>query len=341
MEINEWLFEYGGSKNGMFHRNLFSSRQDEEDTLAQYVKDQNNKDAYKTLFYYESDDIYNCRIMGSLMFDFDKEIHAEQEYKQIVRDVVMAFLFIEEEMHIKESDIRLYFSGSKGFHLEVPFELLGIEPSADLAEQYKIIGKKITNEIIHNTVDTKIYERRRLFRIPNTINTKTGLYKVPITLDMLRKFSYEEMKEYASSPKEIAHNNSFIPNKETTKAYKRILMIYKLKELKSRHPKTIVSVEKKDLLPCVKKILHTGTEQGGRNNTCVAVASSIAQSGTEIQEAKELMLSWNSLNEPPLSEYEVLRTVESAYAMAHNGRGYGCSFFKDNDYCIGEECKLY
>lgn len=342
LAIDDWIVEMGGGDGRSFHRNLFVTHKEayEEGLLANYMERRKMTDVYRTLFTYETTDIAHARMMAPLCFDMDKELYTNDDFKQIVRDTLLVLAYLEEELFIPKQAVRIYFSGSKGFHLMVPFELTGMVPSNDLPEKYKIIADKVKNETIYRTVDMVIYERRRLFRVENTINSKTGLYKVPMPLEMLYGLTLDALREYASIPREIEYEE-FLPDPRTQKALERILLVNKMKTMKRRHPRTIVPAQRMDLLPCVNKLLAEGTGQGGRNNTCVAIASSLAQSGLEKDEAVEMVLAWNDLNSPPLPQAEVVRTVSSAYQMAHEGRGYGCGFFKDNGHCIGEQCKLY
>lgn len=342
MEINEWLIELGGVENGYFKRNYYVTRQEayqngKEDA---YIKKLGTTDVYRTIFEYEHDDLSTCLMRADLCFDLDKEIKNSGDFKQVLRDTLMIVAYIEEELFIEREYIQVYFSGSKGFHIVLPFELLGLETSKDLAEKYKVIATKINRETIYKTLDMKIYEHRRLFRIVNTINSKTGLYKVPVAIDALYKMTYEDIQAYASEPKESEIKvRDFNP--KTKRALERILLLNKVRIMKRRHPKTIIAAERQDLLPCVQKLLAEGVGTGGRNNTCVAIASSLAQSGIEKEEATDMLLAWNDLNAPPLPSAEIVRTVNSAFSMAESGRGYGCAFFKENDCCVGDTCKLY
>lgn len=342
MEINNFLVELGGIENGYFRRNHYMSVDEayNKGGIDRYLERLNNTDVYRTIYLYETDDIENTNVIAPLYFDLDINLDNEGEFKKVVRDTLLTVSFLEEELHINRDSIQIYFSGSKGFHVIVPFESLGIEPCKDLPEKYKAIATKVKKETIYKTIDTSIYERKRLFRFTDTINGKTGLYKTAVSWHYLRTTNYQNMCEYAAEPKEVEFEKPQ-HNKETTKAINRILLIEKMREMKRRNPRTIIPAEEQDLLPCVSKLLEEGIGQGGRNNTCVAISSSLAQSGIERDDAVDAVLSWNDLNSPPMPKSEVVRTVHSAFQMAESGRGYGCNFFRDNGHCIGEECKLF
>ena len=68
--------------------------------------------------------------------------------------------------------VLIFFSGAKGFHIGIPSALFGIEPSADLPRIHKQLVKMIAKDV---SFDTAIYEHNRLWRIPNTKNSKSGL----------------------------------------------------------------------------------------------------------------------------------------------------------------------
>ena len=90
----------------------------------------------------------------------------------------------------------IYFSGSKGFHIGISAVCIGAEPRSDLAQIFKIMASTIAGDI---PIDTSIYEKNRLWRAPNTINKKSGLYKIPLTYEELAQLDSEVIKKLAGS----------------------------------------------------------------------------------------------------------------------------------------------
>ena len=342
--MNNYLIELGGIKNKYFRRNYYIPIDDTfDDEVINFLEETNNTDMYYSIYTYQNEDIENCPLYAPLYFDLDLEIESEADFRKIVRDTLLVVSYLEEEFKIPEDMIQIYFSGSKGFHVIVEPEILGIEPSPDLNIQFKTVAQEVSKITIYNTIDTKIYDRRRLFRFPNSINGKTSLYKVPITMNDLRKMDYEKIQEYASEPKEIElAEPEFVESAQ--KKLKKILLVDKLRNSRRRNKnksKVGISSERRELLPCVKAILKSGIGKGARNNTSVALASSMLQSGIPQDEIIDELLVWNEMNDPPLPESEVLTTVRSAYSLVQSGRGYGCTFFKDHGFCVGETCPLF
>ncbi|GAA5500393.1 hypothetical protein Dxin01_00114 [Deinococcus xinjiangensis] len=86
--------------------------------------------------------------------------------------------------------VRLYFSGGKGYHLVLPWQALGSVPSSTLNErEYRQLASLISRET-GVMPDYKIYSPARMLRMPDSWHPKTGLYKVEITIEELPDAEY-------------------------------------------------------------------------------------------------------------------------------------------------------
>ncbi|MDP9472304.1 MAG: DUF927 domain-containing protein [Chloroflexota bacterium] len=100
--------------------------------------------------------------------------------------------------------LRCFFSGFKGFSLEVPGSLfggLGPAPARDLADRLKVLALVLAEGL--TTLDAKIYEPVRLWRVPNTINGKSGLHKIPLTTHELLSLDLAEIRQLASAARDV------------------------------------------------------------------------------------------------------------------------------------------
>jgi hypothetical protein len=96
--------------------------------------------------------------------------------------------------------IRIAFSGHKGFSLELPGSLFGgFTPATDLPHRFQRLAPALFPDC--PTVDTRIYESVRLWRALNTRHGRSGLYKIPLTLAELERFTAEEIRALAASPR--------------------------------------------------------------------------------------------------------------------------------------------
>lgn len=341
--MDNYFIELGGSREGVFRRNYYI-RKDEEvmEKIESFVENYNNQDVYYSLFSSSTEDVDNSLLYAPFYLDLDINIECEEDFEKVRKDTIISISFLSSQLKIPEEMIKIFFSGSKGFHVIIDPVILGIEPDKDLNEKFKEVAVVINKNTPYKSVDTRIYDKKRLFRFSNSINSKTDLYKVPMTLDILRSITLSELEEYASEPKEMDIFEEPRLIEEAKKGFSKILMSQKLAKSKK---KKVVPVElptsRRKVLPCVKQILKDGVGKGSRNNTSVALASSLFQSGIKQEEIIEHLLNWNESNDPPLPEREITSTVKSAYSLIKSGRGYGCTFFNESDLCLGEKCELY
>ncbi|MEK0337337.1 MAG: hypothetical protein QQN41_07880, partial [Nitrosopumilus sp.] len=111
-----------------------------------------------------------------LWFDIDSE-DLNISYKH-------ALLLVEgfKSMGLKYDDIKIFFSGSKGFHIGINSFKFGFKPSIHLPEQMRFAAHKIA-DLFQVDIDRKIYNHSRLWRIPDTVHAKTKLLKTELSYD--------------------------------------------------------------------------------------------------------------------------------------------------------------
>jgi len=133
----------------------------------------------------------------ALVFDFDGE------NLEAVRDETYKFvMYLYHTFDIPFEYLRIAFSGSKGFHVTLTMAAFTDkqQPKEDFYKIYKGIAEDLAGEF--KFIDFSIYERSRLFRMINTINSKSGLYKIPLVYDEL-EMSIDEIKALAKKPRTI------------------------------------------------------------------------------------------------------------------------------------------
>ena len=97
-----------------------------------------------------------------------------------------------------ERALGIYFSGSKGFHLTL-VNPIGFVPLRHGPAVVKLLCKALAHGA-GVVVDVAIYDRQRLFRLPNTKHAKTGLYKRFVPLDDLDRLDVPRIREAAKHP---------------------------------------------------------------------------------------------------------------------------------------------
>jgi hypothetical protein len=111
-----------------------------------------------------------------------------------------------EAIGVKPETLRIFASGSKGFHLEIPrATFLDKEPRAGVPH-LPIIYKEMVHvpALYVDGIDPRVYSagRGRMWRSTN-VQRENGKYKVQISLDECRGLTPEIYAEYVSAPRPI------------------------------------------------------------------------------------------------------------------------------------------
>jgi hypothetical protein len=100
----------------------------------------------------------------------------------------------------------LFFSGSKGIHVVLPHQLGGMDLRTDGGHVCRILQTHWKAELDLPTLDNEIHGARRMWRVPNTINSKKNLYKVSLNrldLDYIVADGIEYAQKIAKSPQPV------------------------------------------------------------------------------------------------------------------------------------------
>ena len=211
-----------------------------------------------------------------------------EQTRQFIETLRIDFEF--EPLHI-------FFSGHKGFHIYLPaVAFSNMVPS----EKLNRIAKNIVFDIADGLdLDPSIYDKNRLFRITNTINSKSGLYKIPLVYNQFSK-GVDFILSLAREPQKN-------PHPDITDYVKNIQFV----ELYEKH-KAEFKTEK------LTDILANGVSEGERDNSCARIAGLIRKEGMSKNLAYTILLGWNKGNKPPLDDSEIEKTVESIYRYPTN-----------------------
>lgn len=314
-----------------FNRNVYIHYNE----YFEFFKNHSPIDYYCSAFLYNTQKISEAELYGNLYLDFDDENNINNARE----DIIHTLSFFKIVYQIPSDQLRIYFSGNKGFHLVVPKEILGIEPNKNLNGIFKTIAEQINRFSLHKTVDLKIYDNRRLFRVPNSINSKTNLYKIMITDNELENLSINDIYDLAKQPRfmNIDINNSLNPvaHSQYLKAIDEYVKEEKTKNYKNKNFRYRNTL--KVMPECIKNILENGAEEGSRNITIACLTSYYMSCGKTLQETIDLINDWNSRNNKPTPYREMIATIKSIF---NSGKHYGCSTLRTLTKCNIENCKL-
>ena len=264
---------------------------------------------------------FGKRGIDNVILDIDKGGSSNEHTRQKAIGMVLKL----EEFDLSHKSIQCYFSGS-GYHISIPNSSWNFIPS----DNVHYVVKNTINKLFPE-VDSSIFMRTGIYRVAHTINTKTNLYKIPITVKELFDTDID-MLELAKKPRLGYPYEERVGSSELEK--------YIVSEA-PRIQQTKKVAEPLDVVPCVQRMLKIGPQEGNRNQTLMRIASHSARNGIPSEFAKAMILHWNNNS---LDPNEVIEKVEYTY---NRGYRYGCQdsimhehcqtrciYFKRKDYLI-------
>ena len=191
--------------------------------------------------------------------------------------------------------IRVWFSGNKGFHILIPQQLFGAIADSKLTYHWRYLAEYFAKTLELTTLDKTVYTVPRMWRIENTINSKSGLYKIPLSLYELSHCSIDEIKKLAINKRDFIDESE-----DTIEVNSELNVLYnQAKEQYEKSKSVITQVGKPTELnekvpPCITYLFQNGglLKLGYRNRTSIVVAGYCKSSGMTIQQAQNFLEEW-------------------------------------------------
>ncbi|MBA7504848.1 hypothetical protein ES706_03506 [subsurface metagenome] len=298
-----------------------------------------NTNLYVSIYRYLTDDPNVGPVYGPFYLDLDDETNPDRARREAV--AVAYELSTAYSIPAELVDIR--FTGKKGFSIVIRPEVLGAEPSVLLPRIYRRMAERLAKTLNLKTIDFKVYERRRLWRLNNSIHPDTGRHKIFLTLDELKNLKIDQIRELALKPRSISYTHGKIEAIPAAKKFYADAKSEVEKKFEGRGKFTLMHYEVRGVPPCVEKRLEIGTKLGCREQYAFELAVYFAGRQTPIEETKQLLTEFARRCDPPLDAREVEHAIETAYQGVTEGRySVGCSSDALVDLCPGKEkCPIF
>lgn len=167
-----------------------------------------DREAFETVFHYPAAEYAaHCRHHGSpkgyagpaaccrIVWDIDRAGNLDAalaDTRTLVR------ILRDRYGDLADRGLSVWFSGSKGFHLTL-LSVPGFDPLPHTPALVKSLALAVASGA-GVTVDPSIYDRQRLFRLPNTRHPRTGLYKRFLDPDDLDRLTVPAILDAAKHP---------------------------------------------------------------------------------------------------------------------------------------------
>ena len=250
--------------------------------------------------------------------DFIIDIDCKGDLPRAFEDTKKIFKYLHS-MKMGADFPQVYYSGMKGFHIRIPWEIFKIRPTRDLNKKFKLAAEHIANVTRVKTIDAKIYSNRRQIRLPNSIHPKTGLYKHEIPAEVIMDISLDDILEMAKE--KSTYRPQFQPRES------EMAMVW-WKEIAQRYDEEVENLRLAPVRPikqiqgetpvCIQYLIDNGISKGLRNKATMNLVSFYKDQGLTRVETKTQMTAWcksnfasnaSELRERLANSYSVIKTV--------------------------------
>lgn len=307
-------------------------------------------------------------------FDFDCEKHKTPRAKgiEIARlETASVISWFTREFDLNPAHIQCWFTGNKGFHIVIRPEVFKVRPHMHLTYIAKNVAVELSEQLKLKTLDLSVYTISRQWRIPNTVNAKSGLYKIELTGDEVGRMTGEQIVALAKEPRTDINEDMFLPNShiwdddeyrsishsaeavawweeryEQYDAYRDMLRL--------RPRKSIVRPDFIDAYPaCIEDIITNGPKDGGpnRNRVTMPLVNFFNDAGFDEDETNRIIGEWTEkfYGEPQFKLRGRLSNARSVVKNIYGGAtNFVCRFIRTVNgqgengrvACVGEaNCK--
>ena len=298
------------------------------------------EDALKIVTGMNEKQLNEIRTGWDLLIDIDSKYI---DYSKIMAEIIIKFLNFNG---IKNIGVK--FSGSKGFHLLVPWkafpkEVNGIKTSDMFPEYPRIITQyimaKTKEQLIEKVSDltrpskyVKDYKApkevmpdlvlvspRHLFRTPYSLHEKTALASVVLSPEEVPNF---ELKDADPLKVKIRDFNPDVKEGEASELLMQALDWHKdnfkeeeQEKIQGKYagfkPIELKNITENQFPPCVKNILK-GVRDGRKRATFVLI-NLFRSIGMDKEELEKKIYDWNEKNEVPLKKGYIKSQLEWSY----------------------------
>lgn len=325
-----------------FHAGLHDSKWIRTTDYTALLEKYRYEDCFATIQRFKTEDSSREELyIAPLYFDLDYKENPSVAQSEAIKLVD----FLVTELCIDSLAIRVYFSGSKGFHIIINEKVFNFEPSNYLHKVFKYIRTFLSIKLGDKdkplvSLDPVVYGCKRMIRIPNTKHSTTGLYKIELTHEELKELPLDRIKQIAIAPRGSLYTEAQLAaasrfTKEAAEFFKRHLKDYEDLSLYAQDTSaTEFLFNKKEFPVCVQHVLSQKWGKSNRNNSVMQLAAYYKEAGFTLAEATNAITKWITKFTTEETTYDVERKITNAKGVirtifeSEEQYKFGCAFIR-------------
>jgi len=215
--------------------------------------------------------------------------------------------FLLDRYDLDDTDLLVFFSGSKGFHIGLPTSLWQPIASKQFARCCRAIAERLAASA-GVVIDVAVYQAVQPFRAPNSRHQKTGLHKRLVSLQELERLHADAIRNRASSP--LAFEIADAPA-----IHSRAVDDWKAAELSIAEQVEAVrafELNRVELNRSTVDFIRDGAEAGDRHRMLYSASANLFEFGCPLALANALLME--SALDSGLPPNEIKRAIQNAYS---------------------------
>jgi len=327
VDKHRWIELAAILRGGGMARNKYVHADDPE-ALEAWRNRFGNKDVFTSVCRFKQpsrDSGYTC--------DFFLDIDAE-DLEEARESALRVCELLMTRLDIPDEAITVHFSGSKGFHGMAPIELFDGWAGPNLMQVWKSLALGLTKRGVKH-IDLGIYQSARLWRLPNSINVKTDLYKVEVEQKELRDYSAKEIAELARRPRSLPSLPCPGPSEKAAKWFRRVVEAAERRKAEQGARGEWQGFTRGwRVPPCIRRIEKATLPDGVRHDAYLALSRFYGWIGTHPAEAAERIRAVDARNPIRDGNY-----IERVALYGHNHGAFpGCENPVLKMFCSEADC---
>lgn len=293
------------------------------DKIVEFSRRKKNVLTFCSIGHFEKADKLSKQISNQ-PFDFD--CNDERQF-WMARNSCLAIMDYFGDYGLDYEHIRVWFTGGRGYHIEIPHQVFNIEPQVELNLVMKHLASHVNSYLTDDAycddcleVDLNIYKNPNQYRLPNSYRPDRKTYKIELSWDELKNLDKQQLMTLAANPRLPLYDIdtiTFEPIDDAVEWYQERLKEYHAQQSQAQAAATTTPINPKHIktmannpIPITPKYLqvtnipagvpvciadlrqHGIKKAGDRNKATMLDACFCRDAGVPLVDAKTIINTW-------------------------------------------------